>query len=56
LGEALARMTLFLGAAFLLQRFTFTKVPGEVYSFEPKRRTEAISIPPNYKVCVLPRF
>ncbi|CAG0914187.1 unnamed protein product [Notodromas monacha] len=55
LGESLARMNAFLAVVYLLQLFSFSKVPGETYSLRPRPGSFIINTPRAYKVLLTPR-
>jgi cytochrome P450 len=56
LGESLARMNTFLAITFLLQKFTFSKIPGVTYDLRPKPWTQMIHFPQRYRLIITPRY
>ena len=56
IGESLAKMNTFLAVTFLLQNFTFSKIPGVQYDLRPKPWTQLIHFPLPFKLLIEPRI
>jgi hypothetical protein len=49
-------MNTFLAITFLLQKFTFSKIPGVTYDLRPKPWTQMIHFPQRYRLIITPRY